>query len=105
MTTQKDIPALIEGRLNAHRRVLAVLVAAVLDGDGSSRRRLADLLERDPAAADQSEDLGAVPDAVFAIRSTFAEELGRIAKEVAELRAARAGDAPGSEEGDGRSDM
>lgn len=66
----------LEGRIIAHRKILARLLAAVADGGGGpgilddlDDRRHLELHEEDP---------GAVPDAAFAIEGALADEVRQV---------------------------
>ncbi|WP_284164746.1 hypothetical protein [Frigidibacter sp. SD6-1] len=85
MSLYETSPAVLEGRMHAHRQVLAALVAAVTDPRPETLAGLRALVSRDAVAASQSEDPGAVPDRAFAIQSSVAEELRLLADEVARI--------------------
>ncbi len=86
MTKLEEIPARIEGRLCAHRQVLATLVAYVFDGTPEARERVRTLVSNDMVAANHSEDPGVIPDAAFAIEASVAEEIRLIAEEAGGIR-------------------
>lgn len=80
--------AVLEGRVIAQRRVIAALVALVLDDSPATRARLRRLVSRDAMDGVLSEDPGAVPDAAFGILGAEDAELRAIADRVAAIRAA-----------------
>ncbi|MCV2869089.1 hypothetical protein OEW28_10670 [Defluviimonas sp. WL0002] len=75
----------LEARLDAHREVLALLVAYAGDGSKELTERLS---RRDATPAHHAEDPGAVPDRAFAIEAAFEQELHMIAKQIARIREA-----------------
>lgn len=85
MTEFEELPPSIEGKLHAHRHVLAALVAMVTDPSSKNLARIQSLVSRDAVAADQAEDPGSTPDPAFAIVSSEAEELRLLAKEVSRI--------------------
>lgn len=80
--------AVLEGRVIAQRRVIAALVALLLDDRPATRARLRRLVSRDALDGVLSEDPGAVPDAAFGILGAEDAELRAIADRVAAIRAA-----------------
>ena len=86
--TAETSAAILEGRVIAQRRVIAALVALVLDDRPATRARLRRLVSRDAMDGVLSEDPGAVPDAAFGILGAEDAELRAIADRVAAIRAA-----------------
>ncbi|SPH25043.1 hypothetical protein DEA8626_04078 [Defluviimonas aquaemixtae] len=88
MDDSHDKPEVIEGKLIAHRRILAALLATVIGDGPAARERLRRMIADDAIATDHAEDPGVFPDSAFAISSTVAEEFRLIAREAAEIQAA-----------------
>jgi hypothetical protein len=71
-----DTPETIEGRLLAHRKILARLLQAVTAGKG--RPELLDELKDRRQLELHQEDPGAVPDPALAIEGAIAEEIRQV---------------------------
>jgi hypothetical protein len=71
-----ETPETLEGRLIAHRRILARLVQAVASGE-SGPALLDDLDDRRRLDL-HAEDPGAVPDPALAIQGAVAEEIRQV---------------------------
>ncbi len=64
-------PSALEGRLLAHRRLIAMLVSALA---GDQQRRMLDWIEERSILHDGQEDPGAVPDAEAVLEYALADE-------------------------------
>ncbi|MFD1912270.1 hypothetical protein [Halodurantibacterium flavum] len=84
-------PATLEGKMIAQRRMIAQILAVLIENAADDR--LADLLldVRD-LPLDQQEDPGAVPDPAMAVQGAVIEELRLIADEARRLMAERKAD-------------
>jgi hypothetical protein len=71
-----ETPETIEGRLLAHRKILARLLQAVANGKGGPEL-LAELKDRRQLELHQ-EDPGAVPDPALAIEGAVADEIRQV---------------------------
>lgn len=85
MTEDKTIAAL-EGRLLAHRRVLAQILAILPDRD---RETLSEWLEERQILQDGQEDPGAVPAEGLALELSMMEEYQHLAELAKGLRTSR----------------